>query len=60
MSDQDPEEQLEQEPAESEQNESHSEQPVLSEPKTVRKAAPKPVEDTESIPEGPAWYMIHC
>ena len=60
MSDQDPEEQLEQEPVESEENESLSEQPVLSVPKTVRKAAPKPVEDTESIPEGPAWFVIHC
>ncbi|MBE3067364.1 MAG: transcription termination/antitermination protein NusG [Chloroflexi bacterium] len=60
MSDQDPEEQFEQEPVESEENESHSEQPVLSEPKTVRQAAPAPIEDTESIPEGPAWYVIHC
>ncbi len=60
MSDQDPEEQFEQEPVESEQNESRSEQPVLSEPKTVRQEAPAPGEDTGSIPEGPAWYVIHC
>ena len=60
MSDQDPEEQFEQEPVESEENESRSEQPVLSEPKTVRQAATAPMEDTESIPEGPAWYVIHC
>jgi transcriptional antiterminator NusG len=60
MSDQDPEEQFEQEPVESEENESLSEQPVLSVPKTVRQAAPAPVEVSESLPEGPAWYVIHC
>ena len=60
MSDQDPEEQFEQEPVESEQDESLSEQPVLSAPKTVRREAPAPVDDIESIPEGPAWYVIHC
>jgi transcriptional antiterminator NusG len=60
MSDQDPEEQFEQEPVESEQNESDSEQPVLSEPKTVRQEASAPGEAIESIPEGPAWYVIHC
>jgi transcription termination/antitermination protein NusG len=57
---QDPEEQFEQEPVESEENESQSEQPVLSEPKTSRQEAPALGEDTESIPEGPAWYVIHC
>jgi transcriptional antiterminator NusG len=57
---QDPEEQFEQEPVESEENESQSEQPVLSEPKTARQEAPALGEDTESIPEGPAWYVIHC
>ena len=60
MSDQNPEEQFEQEPVESEENESHSEQPVISEPKTVRQAAPSSMEGAESIPEGPAWYVIHC
>jgi len=60
MSDQDPEDQFEQEPVESEQNESDSEQPVLSEPKTVRQEASAPGEAIESIPEGPAWYVIHC
>jgi transcriptional antiterminator NusG len=60
MSDQDPEEQFEQEPVGSEENESPSEQPVLSEPKTVRQEASAPGEDTGSTPEGPAWYVIHC
>ncbi|MCX6034433.1 MAG: transcription termination/antitermination protein NusG [Chloroflexi bacterium] len=60
MYDQDPEEMFEQEPVESEQNGSHSEQPVLSEPEAVRHEASAPGEDTESIPEGPAWYVIHC
>jgi transcriptional antiterminator NusG len=56
----DPEEQYEQEPVESEENESASEQPVLSEPGTVQPEAPAPQEDIDSIPEGPAWYVIHC
>jgi transcriptional antiterminator NusG len=65
MSDQDPEEQYEQEPVESGQEESPRdpsslEQPVLSEPKAVRQEAPAPGVDIESIPEGPAWYVIHC
>src|SRR5450759_2450138 len=60
MSDQDPEEQFEQEPVESEENDSHLDQPVLSEPETVRQEAAAPGEDAGSIPEGPAWYVIHC
>jgi len=60
MQDLDPEEQFDQEPLESEQNESLSEQPVLSEPKTVHQAAPVLSEELESIPGGPAWYVIHC
>jgi transcription termination/antitermination protein NusG len=60
IQDQDPEEQFEQEPVESEQNDSDSEQPVLSEPKTVPQVAPAPQDDVDSIPEGPAWYVIHC
>ena len=60
MSDQDPEEQSEQEPVESEQNESRSEEPVLSEPKTGHQETPALGEDAASIPEGPAWYVIHC
>jgi transcription termination/antitermination protein NusG len=57
---QDPEEKFEQEPVESEENESQSDEPVLSEPKTTRPEAPAPGEVAESIPEGPAWYVIHC
>ena len=56
----DPEEQFEQERVESEQNESASDQPVLSEPKTVPQEAAAQPENLESIPEGPAWYVIHC
>jgi transcriptional antiterminator NusG len=60
MQDLDPEEQFDQEPLESEQEESSSEQPVLSEPKTVHQETPGLPEDIESIPDGPAWYVIHC
>jgi transcriptional antiterminator NusG len=56
----DPEEQYEQEPVESEENESASEQPVLSQPTAVHPEAPAAQEDSESVPEGPAWYVIHC
>jgi transcriptional antiterminator NusG len=60
MQDLDPKEQFDQEPLESEQNESRSEQPVLSEPETVHQEAPDLAEELESIPDGPAWYVIHC
>ena len=63
IQDLDPEEQYEHEPVESEQNESDSEQPVLSEPKTVHQEAPAPQAEQpemEALPEGPAWYVIHC
>jgi transcription termination/antitermination protein NusG len=60
MQDLDPEEQNEYEPVESEENESASEQPVLSEPQTVHQEAPAPAGDIEALPEGPAWYVIHC
>ena len=60
MQDLDPEEQFDEEPLESEQNESRSEQPVLSEPKTVHSEASGLSEEIESIPDGPAWYVIHC
>jgi transcriptional antiterminator NusG len=60
MQDLDPEEQFDQEPLESEQNEARPEQPVLSEPKTVPQEASGLPEDIGSIPDGPAWYVIHC
>ena len=59
IQDLDPEEQYEQEPVESEQDVSASEQPVLSEP-TVHQEIPAAQDDSESVPEGPAWYVIHC
>ncbi|MGA2489343.1 MAG: transcription termination/antitermination protein NusG [Anaerolineales bacterium] len=60
MQDLDPEEQFEQEPVESEENESAPESPALNAPKTVHQEAPVPQEGIESIAEGPAWYVIHC
>ena len=60
MSDQDPEEQFEQEPIESEKQELPSEQPVLNEPQIVREDISSPEVMSEPIPEGPAWYVIHC
>ena len=60
MQEQDPEEQFEQEPVESEENESHPDQPVLSAPKTVQQESPAGLDGIEAIPDGPAWYVIHC
>ncbi len=61
MQDLDPEEQFEQEPVEFDGNESHLDQPVLSEPKTVRQeTAGLSEDDIEALPDGPAWYVIHC
>jgi transcriptional antiterminator NusG len=60
MQDLDPEEQFDQEPLESEQDESRPEEPVLSEPQTVPPEPASLSEELESIPEGPAWYVIHC
>ena len=60
MQDLDPEEQFDEGPLESEQELSRPEQPVLSEPKTVPQEASGLPEDIEALPEGPAWYVIHC
>jgi len=60
MQDLDPEEQFDQEPLESEQDESRPEESVLSEPQTVPPEPASLSEELESIPEGPAWYVIHC
>jgi transcriptional antiterminator NusG len=60
MSDQDPEEQFEQEPIESEKQELSSEQPVLNEPQIVHEDISTTEGMPESLPEGPAWYVIHC
>jgi transcription termination/antitermination protein NusG len=71
MFEQDPEEQYEQKQDDSEQNENETaaEQPVLSTPHPApveRKKAVDLGEETlpsasnEPLPEGPAWYVIHC
>lgn len=60
IQDLDPEEQYEHEPADSGQDDSASEQPVLSESKTVHQETPASEEPIEALPEGPAWYVIHC
>jgi len=59
MVDQDPEEQIEQEPVTPEETIT-PEQPVVDAPKTARQV-PAILEDTDEVlPEGPAWYVIHC
>ena len=58
--DRNPEEQFEREPVESEKQESSSEQPVLSKPQTAHDASGATEASSEPIPEGPAWYVIHC
>jgi len=60
MSAQDPAQQFLPEPAESEVTESHADEPVLSESRTVGQESPAREGITESLPEGPAWYVIHC
>jgi transcription termination/antitermination protein NusG len=61
MFEQDPEEQFEQEPVESEQPEAASEQPVLKEPKPARQESSEYESiPADAIPDGPAWYVIHC
>jgi len=61
MYDQDPEEQFEQEPVESEKNVT-PEQPVVDAPKAkaAHQVPPEIEQSGEAIPEGPAWYVIHC
>jgi transcriptional antiterminator NusG len=63
MVEQDPEEQFEQEPGEpvgSGQEENHPEQPVLNIPEPGQPPLSAPGVEMDSIPEGPAWYVIHC
>jgi transcriptional antiterminator NusG len=60
IQDLDPEEQYKEEPVESEKQEAASEQPVLSEPETVPQETAGLQENLEAVPEGPAWYVIHC
>ncbi len=61
------EEQFDQERDDTEKNEPVSEEPVLSEPPTApaemapSEEAPAPAPAPEGLlPEGPAWYVIHC
>ncbi len=58
MDNQEPEEIFEQEPLESEEEQPRSDEPVLKASSRRQKAAPEEVQDT--VPEGPAWYVIHC
>ena len=60
MSVQDPEEQFDQEPQDAEEKESTSAQPVLSENPPAAHEANAPALPAEPVPEGPAWYVIHC
>jgi transcriptional antiterminator NusG len=60
MSVQDPEEQFDQEPLDSEEKETSSEQSVISTEQTAPQAPYTPGQSGEPAPEGPAWYVIHC
>lgn len=58
MDNQEPEEIFEQEPLESEEEQPRSDESVLKASSRRQKAVPEEVQDT--VPEGPAWYVIHC
>lgn len=60
MQDMDPEEQFEQEPVESEKQETPSDQPVPSEPEIAQVDTDPVAETSEAAEEGPAWFVIHC
>jgi transcription termination/antitermination protein NusG len=60
MFEQDPEEQYEPEPVESEDESVSSEQPVLNTPSTAHEDIVLPEIVADGIPDGPAWYVIHC
>ena len=58
---QEQDEQLEQEPLVPEEEIASPEQPALPPAKTVRnKGVPAPEENGDVIPDGPAWFVIHC
>ena len=59
MDNQEMDEQFEQEPLESEESVSPAEEPVIKPPRTTRQEMPI-AEEEDTIPEGPAWYVIHC
>ncbi len=60
MSVQDPEDQFDQGPLESEEQSSPSEQPVSSTAPAASRETEAPEQPAEPTPEGPAWYVIHC
>ena len=58
---QEQDEQLEQEPLVPEEEIPSPEQPASPPAKTVRnKGVPAPEENGDVIPDGPAWFVIHC
>jgi transcription termination/antitermination protein NusG len=59
MDNQELDEPFEKEPLEPEEDISRSEEPVLKPSQTARREMPVP-EEEDTIPEGPAWYVIHC
>ncbi len=59
MDNQELDEQFEQEPLDPEEIITPSEEPVLKPSRTARQEMPIP-EEEDTIPEGPAWFVIHC
>ena len=59
MDNQELDEQFEQEPLDPEEINTPSEEPVLKPSRTARQEMPIP-EEEDTIPEGPAWFVIHC
>lgn len=59
MDNQELDEQFEKEPLDPEEEISPSEEPVLKPSRTARQEMPVP-EEEDTIPEGPAWFVIHC
>jgi transcriptional antiterminator NusG len=60
MSVQDPEEQFDQEPQDAEAKETAPAEPVLSANPPAARESSNPELPADQIPEGPAWYVIHC
>ncbi len=60
MSVQNPDEQYDQEPLGSEEKETTSETPVLNPDQATTQEPVAQGQPEGSVPEGPAWYVIHC
>jgi transcription termination/antitermination protein NusG len=60
MSVQDPEEQFDQEPQDAEEQDTAPAEPVLSANPPAAHESSNPELPADQIPEGPAWYVIHC